>query len=870
MKKILLIILCAAAILIPFVEKIQKTHAATKPTLSLSDAILADLALHNYLDYVSIDFKDIKSPNTVSINETHQWLPASTIKLFVAMYAANQIIRKNISASQWVTIDEKNVVPTELETNDYPVLTPGLITTVDILLKKMITQSDNTAYNTLLDLLDRQKVTQFVQSLGLKHTIIGSKLNLDDAQTQYEYTTPGYNINTTTAADYEKAYELIDQGKIPGSKSLFTILSEQKIQNMIPALLPIKQLTIAHKTGDLDPLYHDGGIIIGNNKHYILTIFTNLGNPNIIAHLSQLIFTQNYKLVGADIPDKNVIQGPQALDPLVLNPEGFKKVLGAQTEAINVPIPQITAADLGITPSDLSLTLPDSKLPPVIISPSSPLHGIITTWYGLQTVIAVGDKKRQQAALSYAKQLIADAKQLQKSGNTEDASNNLQQVEQVLHTVALNPATQKDTQTQIDTKAVSDTQFALLKTVVDDSGNDSARIAALQQVADTVKDHLSVVQPNIPAANAATTSTNPPLIAHVVDVKDGEATVLTSSGATITVPLSSSTKIIESTDTQPAQPANPSPTEIAGSPSESPSTSPTSSNEPQIEKGQTIALLGTIKGNVLTPSVVVTNLHQELAAPQPVTVVKVNTDNNTMVVSENGNPIQIDLAPETPIKAKDTNVPLDSIQPGTVIVVHGTEVQQVNSDTLPTPSVTQEITPTTQPGSSKQPTNNPTTTTPTATSPTSKTTIMPTQQSTNNATPTIAVGKTISPSPVPTSQNTITGKIPTPTNSSTNKPGATIQPTTSTKTVTTVPVVTTKPQSTIPVPTNSPVSQQAPKVIQATSVQVVQQKPTTPTAPAPTTHSQPSTPQPVQQQPAQPAQPAQAAPQPTVDTSKKK
>jgi len=401
----------------------QKSFAQERnQQLSLSDAILADLALHNYLDYVSVDFLDKKSPNTIGINQDKQWLPASTIKLFVAMYAADQLQKKNISMNQWVSVDAKNVVPTELETSDYPVLTPDLTTTIETLLKKMLTQSDNTAYNTFLDLLDRQKITEYIQSLGLTHTIVGSKLNLDDNQTQYEYTTPGFNINTTTAADYAKAYELIDGNKISGSRILFDILKEQKIQNMIPALLPTKDLVIAHKTGDLAPLYHDGGIIIGDNKHYILSIFSNLDNPNIIAHISQIVFTKNYKLVGASIPDKTLSPTtPQAIDPLVLNPDGFRNVLAATTQ-INVPIPQITAADLGISSKDLSLVIPDDKLPKSLISPNSPLHNLIPLFYGLQNALVIGEKGRQQVALNYAKQLIADAKTLQNQGNLKLAS----------------------------------------------------------------------------------------------------------------------------------------------------------------------------------------------------------------------------------------------------------------------------------------------------------------------------------------------------------------------------------------------------------------------------------------------------------------
>lgn len=800
----------------PFTVSAQQTQE-----LSLSDAVLADLALHNYLDYVSIDFKDKQSPNTITINQDRQWLPASTVKLFVAMYAADQIDKKNISLDQWVTIDAKNVVPTELETGDYPVLTDGLTTTVDNLLGAMITQSDNTAYNTLLDLLDRQKITEYVQGLGLTHTIVGSKLNLDDNQTQYEYTIPGFNINTTTAADYEMAYELIDNNKIPGSKLLFDILKKQKIQNMIPEFLPAKQLTIAHKTGDLDPLYHDGGIIVGNNRHYILTIFTNLGNPYVLAHISQLIFTKNYKLVGATIPDKSTTnpQTPQALDPLVVNPEGFKAVLAATTQ-INVPIPQITAADLGITAKELSLVLPDSKLPRAIISPTSPLHALVPLWYGTQTLFALGEKNRQHVALTYAEQLIADAKQLQKQGANGQVSAYMQNVQSVLNSVATDKAVKPDAETQLEIQAASQTQFAVLKNQVDKTANDTERIALLQQVANQAKQTITTVAPNTPQAKTLAAASQQPLIGHVVDNTPGHVVIETASGQRVNVAMTNETKVLsQNTVTAPSV----TPTLI---PTGGPTTTPVptksvlSPTAPGLQNGATVALVGQIQGSTFTPSVVATNLRQELAAPQPVSVLRVNTKNNTMVVDENGTPVQVDLSAQTPIKSKDTNIPLQQVQPGSVVVVHGTTVEQVKSDTPQVP-----LTPTVTP----RPTV-------TGTQPTGAKTVTG-QPAATGAQPNVTGGAQPTGAKV-----TTTGQPAGAKTTTTGQPAGAKTTSSPAQGVTGAPAAGT--QTLIPV---------TPKVIQATSVQVVQQKPTSAPIKAPSQPSQPASQPKQQSQPAAPA-----------------
>src|SRR5258708_39981309 len=91
-------------------------------TVNMSDAIYADLAVRGYLDNVSLQYTDGNAANDIKLNETRHWLPASTVKTFVAMYAYKLISLGKFHLTDTVTIDAKNSAPTELVTDALPTL----------------------------------------------------------------------------------------------------------------------------------------------------------------------------------------------------------------------------------------------------------------------------------------------------------------------------------------------------------------------------------------------------------------------------------------------------------------------------------------------------------------------------------------------------------------------------------------------------------------------------------------------------------------------------------------------------------------------------------------------------------------------------
>ena len=664
MYEIVLIFLSLLLLVVP------KVFADNSGLPSLSDAIYADLAVKHGLDNVSLYYKDSKTGDTAMLNEERHWLPASTVKVFAAMYAYKLIKEKKLSLSQEFQIESKNSVPTELVTDNLPQLVEGESVTADRLIKQMLIQSDNTAFNVLLDVLGRDDITRYIQTLGLLHSRVGSKLNLDTSQEQYEFDVEGYGINTTTAQDYALAFLLIKNNKIPGSKELFDILKNQKINNMIPAFLP-KEVVCAHKTGDLAPLYHDGGICLDKKQVYILSIFTNAGDPNLLAHLSEIIYTKNFDLVGQKIEKKPLGRNLRPIDPLVMTHPN-SNVLAAST--LNFPVPSITASDLGITAADLSLEIKDEDLPRVIIPADSPFHTLSDGLQVLKRATSLDPKARRGADLDTAKLRLSEAKDLFRRGKKDEAKIILRNIQAGLNTLAKDPSLAQDSQGQNGMESVSETRFTILSDELSNSKGEE-KLKIIKEIAKQAKTTVQDVSPKTPDAINAINPSQKPLVGEVIEQNAKETIVKTAGGQQISIPSNNSI-VVKSKDVSP----------LPQTPRASPQSIPQSSKSlSSVAVGTSVALIGSTTNNTFAPTFILTNIPKEIAAPVPVIVAKVDAVNKTMIVIENGVYTQVNINKDTTIKGADTDIPLAQIKAGDVVVVHGKPLVQSNPTLTPSP-----------------------------------------------------------------------------------------------------------------------------------------------------------------------------------------
>jgi len=170
-------------------------------------------------------------------------------------------------------------------------LSAGLELSWNDIMKLMISVSDNTATNAIIDLLGMERINAFFRDIGLFSTELQRKMM------DLEAVKAGRN-NYTTAADMGKVLKMAASGTLVSqraSETVLEIMSRQFYTNKLPAMLPAVpsyapaaekknpspgMVAVANKTGDLPKTQHDMGYFVlpGGRKYIIAMLTSNLSS----------------------------------------------------------------------------------------------------------------------------------------------------------------------------------------------------------------------------------------------------------------------------------------------------------------------------------------------------------------------------------------------------------------------------------------------------------------------------------------------------------------------------------------------------------------------------------------------------------------
>ena len=203
------------------------------------------------------------------------------IKLLILCEFIDQIDKKNISLDQNYTYREEDKVGGAGEIQKMPF---GTIFNYDTLARYMIKYSDNIATNVLIDILGMDNINNRSQILGLKATELNRKMMKEGEQ------------NYMSAEDIE----IILKGilyKTLGSKEMCERGMEYLLENddtdAIVRGLP-NGTVFAHKTGSLDKIRHDGGIVFIENKYIIIILTKDFQLENdanyLMGNISSIVY----------------------------------------------------------------------------------------------------------------------------------------------------------------------------------------------------------------------------------------------------------------------------------------------------------------------------------------------------------------------------------------------------------------------------------------------------------------------------------------------------------------------------------------------------------------------------------------------------
>jgi beta-lactamase class A len=204
--------------------------------------------------------ENLKTGEKIAYNENIVVPSASLIKIPIMMEILNQVKEGKLSLKQRITVEDNVKVPFSI----LNLLESGNSYTLKDVITLMIIQSDNTAANILMDLAGMDNVNNYVKNLGIKNTVLQRKMMDSEARKEGRE-------NKTTAAEMAKFFEIIYKGeraKESYSVIMKNILTAQLDNSVMRLNIPDDTL-IAHKTGDLDGISHDAGIVYLPNVDYI-------------------------------------------------------------------------------------------------------------------------------------------------------------------------------------------------------------------------------------------------------------------------------------------------------------------------------------------------------------------------------------------------------------------------------------------------------------------------------------------------------------------------------------------------------------------------------------------------------------------------
>ncbi len=232
---------------------------------------------------------NLRTNKTIAYHEKDIFPSASTIKIPIMVELYRRVEEENLSLDAMVTMRAEDQVDGSGVLFD---LTPGQAYSLRDLNMLMMTVSDNTATNLLIDFLGVDAINRTIHRLGIHDTELVRRLQ--------RVPTERSSVNRTTAYDMAQLVIRLAHGEVIStavSNRMIDVMKRCQGSVSITALVPQQHytgqpptVTVAHKTGSLSDACHDVGVVyMSDGLSYAAALMSQGAPYNTLAPLLRRI-----------------------------------------------------------------------------------------------------------------------------------------------------------------------------------------------------------------------------------------------------------------------------------------------------------------------------------------------------------------------------------------------------------------------------------------------------------------------------------------------------------------------------------------------------------------------------------------------------
>lgn len=236
---------------------------------------------------VGVAVRDVARSRALDINPDVRFPSASVIKVPILVELLARAEEGGLSLDDRARVSEADKVP---GSGVLRMMHEGLELTLGDLAHLMITISDNTASNMLIDRLGCDRINARMEGLGLVQTRLQRKF--------YDFPARDRGLdNWASARELADLLLAIERRQVvsrDACERILEIMRKQQFTHKLPALLP-PDTQVASKTGSITGVSHDIGVIYCPAGPLVLVVLTRgIAEPSVseggIRHIARLVY----------------------------------------------------------------------------------------------------------------------------------------------------------------------------------------------------------------------------------------------------------------------------------------------------------------------------------------------------------------------------------------------------------------------------------------------------------------------------------------------------------------------------------------------------------------------------------------------------